>query len=67
MQSAPIINAFKRVLGESNIAVGQRQTEHYRKGWRSGEGEALAVLFPHTLKFALSIIVLSSCRPRKRG
>ncbi|OJF68648.1 D-lactate dehydrogenase [Alteromonas sp. V450] len=49
MQTAPIINAFKRVVGESNLAVGRRQTEHYRKGWRSGEGEALAVLFPTTL------------------
>jgi len=49
MQTAPIIDAFKRVLGEGNLAVGKRQTEHYRKGWRSGEGEALAVLFPHTL------------------
>ena len=49
MQTTPIIDAFKRVLGESNLAVGTRQTEHYRKGWRSGEGEALAVLFPHTL------------------
>jgi len=49
MQSAPIISAFKRVLGESNLAIGKRQTEHYRKGWRSGEGEALAVLFPQTL------------------
>ena len=49
MQQAPIISAFKRVLGESNLAVGKRQTEHYRKGWRSGEGEALAVLFPSTL------------------
>ncbi|MHC6646465.1 D-lactate dehydrogenase [Alteromonas sp. HB246098] len=49
METAPIINAFKRVLGESNLAVGKRETEHYRKGWRSGEGEALAVLFPNTL------------------
>lgn len=49
MQTVPIINAFKRILGESNLAIGRRQTEHYRKGWRSGEGEALAVLFPHTL------------------
>ncbi|GMM71972.1 D-lactate dehydrogenase [Alteromonas gracilis] len=49
MQTAPIIDAFKRVLGEGNIAVGKRQTEHYRKGWRSGEGDALAVLFPQTL------------------
>ena len=49
METAPIINAFKRVLGESNLAIGERQTEHYRKGWRSGEGEALAVLFPNTL------------------
>ena len=49
METAPIINAFKRVLGESNLAIGERQTEHYRKGWRSGEGKALAVLFPTTL------------------
>ena len=49
MQTAPIIGAFKRVLGEGNLTVGKRQTEHYRKGWRSGEGDALAVLFPQTL------------------
>lgn len=64
MQTTPIIDAFKRVLGENNIAVGKRQTEHYRKGWRSGEGEALAVLFPQTLMQywnALKVCVENNC------
>lgn len=44
-----IINAFEAIIGSKNIAVGASQTEHYRKGWRSGGGTALAIVFPQSL------------------
>lgn len=44
-----IITAFEAIIGSENIAVGAGCTEHYRKGWRSGGGTALAVVFPQSL------------------
>ncbi|BFT29780.1 D-lactate dehydrogenase [Alteromonas sp. D210916BOD_24] len=49
MNEAPTIDIFKRILGEQNVATEYNQTKFYRKGWRSGEGDALAILFPQTL------------------
>lgn len=49
MRSSDVIERFISIIGEDNVATHPQQTEHYRKGWRSGEGEALAVLFPKTL------------------
>lgn len=49
MRSTDVIERFISIIGEDNVATHPQQTEHYRKGWRSGEGEALAVLFPKTL------------------
>ncbi|NVK54835.1 MAG: D-lactate dehydrogenase [Alteromonadaceae bacterium] len=45
----PTIAQFLTVLAEDQVATGDRRTEHYRSGWRSGQGSALAVLFPDTL------------------
>lgn len=49
MQSTDVIERFISIIGKDNVATQPQKTEHYRKGWRSGEGEALAVLFPQTL------------------
>ena len=49
MSQHSLISELKTVLHTENIVVGERETEHYRKGWRSGSGSALAVLFPQTL------------------
>ncbi|MFT2091036.1 D-lactate dehydrogenase [Paraglaciecola sp. 2405UD69-4] len=49
MSHHPLINELQAILAGEHIAVGKRSTEYYRKGWRSGEGSALAVAFPQTL------------------
>lgn len=49
MSQHPLILALESALGSDHVAVGRSRTEHYRKGWRSGGGTALAVVFPQTL------------------
>lgn len=59
-----IINQLESLLGSQHIAVAKGQTEHYRKGWRSGGGSALAVVFPQTLLAfwqVLKICVANDC------
>lgn len=43
------IHELRDVLTVDNVEVNARRTEHYRTGWRSGSGTALAVVFPETL------------------
>lgn len=45
-----ILKAFEQILSAGNVSADPSKNQHYRKGWRSGEGAALAVLFPQTLK-----------------
>ena len=45
-----ILNKFEKVFGVANISADPRKNEHFRTGWRSGEGTALAVIFPQTLE-----------------
>jgi D-lactate dehydrogenase len=40
---------LRDIVGSHNVLTGDRNTERYRKGFRSGEGKALAVVFPQTL------------------
>jgi D-lactate dehydrogenase len=64
MNNQAVIAQFAEVLGKQNLAVGAKQTEYYRTGWRSGGGTALAVLFPQTLiEFykLLEICVANNC------
>ena len=46
-------NAFlaelARLVGSSHLLTDPAKTQRYRKGFRSGQGEALAVVFPGTL------------------
>ncbi|MEG3766755.1 D-lactate dehydrogenase [Alteromonas sp. 14N.309.X.WAT.G.H12] len=49
MSQHPVINQLIGVLSERHVTTGERQTEHYRSGWRSGQGSALAVVFPQSL------------------
>lgn len=49
MTQNTILSDFLSILPSQQVAIGNRRTEHYRTGWRSGGGTALAVLFPHTL------------------
>ncbi|WP_276724009.1 D-lactate dehydrogenase [Pantoea septica] len=44
-----LLSDLRRHVGASHLLTDQEQTARYRKGFRSGEGEALAVVFPGTL------------------
>ena len=47
--SQPLINELRRIVGRSHLLTDPRKTERYRKGFRSGQGDALAVVFPGSL------------------
>ncbi|MGQ8365713.1 D-lactate dehydrogenase [Glaciecola sp. 1036] len=47
--TAEILEKLETILGVDNVSADPKDNKHYRKGWRSGEGSALAVLFPKNL------------------
>lgn len=44
-----LIAELGRIVGRNHLLTEPEKTERYRKGFRSGEGDALAVVFPGTL------------------
>lgn len=59
-----VLTKLTDVLGASNVQADPEKNEHYRMGWRSGGGSALAVLFPQTLLdiwHSLEICVQGNC------
>ncbi|OSN06405.1 D-lactate dehydrogenase [Lonsdalea britannica] len=44
-----LIDTLTHIVGKSHILTDARKTERYRKGFRSGQGDALAVVFPGSL------------------
>lgn len=49
MSNETLIAELKGIVGKSHVLTGEKQTERFRKGFRSGEGDALAVVQPGTL------------------
>lgn len=49
MDNQTLIAALKEIAGSRHVLTGDSNTERYRKGFRSGGGKALAVVFPQTL------------------
>ena len=49
MSDDAFIGRLKSLVGPRNVLSSERATERYRKGYRSGEGEALAVVVPQSL------------------
>lgn len=47
--SRVLIQQLTDIVGKSHILTDARKTERYRKGFRSGQGDALAVVFPGSL------------------
>jgi D-lactate dehydrogenase len=47
--NAALIEQLKNIVGGRHVLTSESQTERYRKGFRSGGGKALAVVFPQTL------------------
>ncbi|WLI77750.1 D-lactate dehydrogenase [Kosakonia sp. H02] len=48
-EHSAFINELKRLVGASHLLTDPAKTARYRKGFRSGQGNALAVVFPGTL------------------
>ncbi|MFV8797753.1 D-lactate dehydrogenase [Yersinia sp. LJYL362] len=44
-----LLAQLQHIVGARYLLTGERQTERYRSGFRSGAGSALAVVFPSTL------------------
>ncbi|HEF8773370.1 MULTISPECIES: D-lactate dehydrogenase [Providencia] len=44
-----LLLTLRNIVGNKNILVEPHKTERYRKGFRSGVGDAIAVVFPTTL------------------
>ncbi len=49
MTQLALIGELKRIVGRRHVLMSAQQTERFRKGFRSGEGEVLAVVQPLTL------------------
>jgi len=43
-----LVSSLRRIVGRRHVLTGERATERFRKGYRSGEGAALAVVRPGT-------------------
>ncbi|SFU48497.1 D-lactate dehydrogenase [Xenorhabdus koppenhoeferi] len=48
-QNQQFIAILTNIVGSSHILTEPRKTKRYRKGFRSGQGNALAVIFPGSL------------------
>ncbi|AHM73090.1 D-lactate dehydrogenase [Yersinia hibernica] len=44
-----LLTQLQKIVGVRYMLTGERQTERYRTGFRSGSGSAIAVVFPSTL------------------
>src|SRR6056297_1385538 len=49
MTDAELLEALRNAVGARHVLTDDKQTERFRKGFRSGEGEALAVVQPATV------------------
>ncbi|MEM1004898.1 MAG: D-lactate dehydrogenase [Pseudomonadota bacterium] len=49
MSNDELIKHFRAIVGSRHVLTGERATERFRRGFRSGEGEALCVIQPGSL------------------
>lgn len=57
------LNELTRLVGHSHLLTEPAKTARYRKGFRSGGAEALAVVFP---RLAFRAVARSQCLRRRR-
>mgnify|MGYP000987695332 CR=1 FL=1 len=46
INNPPFLAELARLVGSSHLLTDPAKTQRYRKGFRSGHGDALAVVFP---------------------
>ncbi|WP_298816919.1 D-lactate dehydrogenase [uncultured Roseibium sp.] len=56
MNKDDLIQKLKKIVGNRHCLTEPQKTERYRKGFRSGEGEAIAVVVPGTLVEMWSVL-----------
>ncbi len=49
MTNDELIKHFRSIVGSRHVLTGERATERFRRGFRSGEGQALCVVQPGSL------------------
>lgn len=49
VDSTVFLDGLRAIVGQKHLKTSVSQTARYRQGFRSGGGEALAVVLPHTL------------------
>lgn len=49
MSTESLVSTFEQIVGRRNVLTKTGRTTYYRSGFRSGIGDALAVVFPGTL------------------
>lgn len=49
MTNDALIKLFRLIVGSRHVLTGERATERFRRGFRSGEGQALCVVQPGSL------------------
>lgn len=49
MSGVSLEKDLRDLLGDQQVITNNKHNEHYRQGWRSGEGDAAAVVFPKRL------------------
>lgn len=49
MNDQDLLETLRQVVGARHLLIGDKKTERFRKGFRSGQGEALCVVQPGTL------------------
>ncbi|MGB3725008.1 MAG: D-lactate dehydrogenase, partial [Glaciecola sp.] len=53
-----LLSYFEIAISANNISADPKHNQHYRKGWRSGEGSALCVIFPQTLDHLFKALII---------
>jgi D-lactate dehydrogenase (quinone) len=49
MNNHDLLNQFKKIVGSKYVLNGAKNTERFRRGWRSGIGDAICVIQPGSL------------------